>query len=187
MNRIASRGAIVVILALALALGFGLFVAEFIMKSDGWVVKPGSPHVFKGENLNCGVIVDSEGILLLDMQDSRTYSTSELIRKSTVHWLGDRYGKINAPALAAYADEMVGYDLINGVYTYSDTVGVSKMTINSKTAYVNPRLSSSDLSVKPSEGTFSTRSRGSCKYLPMAFTSCTVSFPSGEKSPAASP
>ena len=132
MNRIASRGAIVVILALALAIGFGLFVAEFIMKSDSWVTKPGSPHVFNGENLNCGVIVDSEGILLLDMEENRIYSTSELIRKSTVHWLGDRYGKINAPALAAYANEMVGYDLLNGVYTYSDAVGVSKMTINSK-------------------------------------------------------
>ncbi len=131
MNRIASRSVIVVILALVLAVGFGLFVAEFVMKSGSWVVKPGSPHVFNGENLNCGVIVDKDGILLLDMQDARKYSSNESIRKSTVHWLGDRYGKINAPALATYADEMVGYDLLNGVYAYSDSVGVSKMTIDS--------------------------------------------------------
>jgi len=132
MNRIASRGGIVIILALILAVGFGLFVAEFVMKSQSWVVKPGSPHVFNGENLNCGVIVDSEGILLLDMQEDRKYSSNDLIRKSTVHWLGDRYGKINAPALAAYADEMVGYDMLNGVYAYADTVGVCQMTINAK-------------------------------------------------------
>lgn len=131
MNRIASRGGIVVILALILTVGFGLFVAEFVTKSGSWVVKPGSPHVFNGENLNCGVIVDRDGILLLDMQDDRKYSSDELIRKSTVHWLGDRYGKINAPALAAYADEMVGYDLLNGVYAYSDSVGVSRMTVHS--------------------------------------------------------
>ena len=132
MNRIASRGGIVIIFALVLAVGFGLFVAEFVMKSQSWVVKPGSPHVFNGENLNCGVIVDSDGILLLDMQDDRKYSSNDLVRKSTVHWLGDRYGKINAPALATYADEMVGYDMLNGVYAYADTVGVSQLTLNAK-------------------------------------------------------
>ncbi len=132
MNRIASRGGIVMILALALTLGFVFFVVEFTLKSEQWIVKPGSPHVFNGENLNCGVIVDSDGILLLDMQDDRRYSSDEKIRKATVHWLGDRYGKINAPALAYYADEMVGFDLVNGVYEYTDTVGVSQMTLNSK-------------------------------------------------------
>lgn len=132
MNRIASRGGIVVILALILAVGFGLFVAEFVMKSESWIVKPGSPHVFNGENLNCGVIVDKDGILLLDMQDDRVYSSNDKLRKATVHWLGDRYGKINAPALAAYADEMVGYDMLNGVYAYDDAVGISTMTLDSK-------------------------------------------------------
>lgn len=130
MNRIASRSGIVVILALILAVGFGLFVAEFIMKSDGWVVKPGSPHVFNGENLNCGVIVDKDNTLLLDMQNERKYSSNGAIRKSTVHWVGDRYGKINAPALASYADEMVGYDMLNGVYAYSDSVSISRMTLD---------------------------------------------------------
>ena len=89
MNRIASRGFAVIILALVLFVGFGLFITEFIVNSDSWVVNPGSPHVFKGENLNCGVVVDSEGILLLDMQNDRTYSSSEQIRKSTVHWVGN--------------------------------------------------------------------------------------------------
>ena len=131
MNRIASRSGIVIILALALLAGFVFFVFEFVMKSDQWVVTSGSPHVYNGENLNCGVIVDSNDILLLDMQNNRRYSSDERIRKATVHWLGDRYGKINAPALAYYADKMVGYDLVNGVFEYSDTVGVSKLTVNS--------------------------------------------------------
>ena len=136
MNRIASRGFAVIILALVLFVGFGLFITEFIVNSDSWVVNPGSPHVFKGENLNCGVVVDSEGILLLDMQNDRTYSSSEQIRKSTVHWVGDRKGKISSPALATYADAMVGYDLVNGVYAYEDAAGLSQMTINTKVQLV---------------------------------------------------
>lgn len=132
MNRIASRSGIVVILALVLTVGFLLFVVEFAMKSGDWVVSSGSAHVYNGKNLNCGVIVDGDGILLLDMQSDRRYSTDAGIRKATVHWLGDRYGKIDAPALATYADEMIGYDILTGVYQYEETVGVAQMTLNSK-------------------------------------------------------
>lgn len=132
MNRIASRSGIVLILALVLVLGFVFFVVEFSVKSKDWVVNAGSPHVFNGKNLNCGVIVDREQILLLDMQEDRRYSSDGQIRKSTVHWLGDRYGKIDSPALASYADEMVGYDLLSGVYEHSETVGVTEMTIDSR-------------------------------------------------------
>lgn len=132
MNRIASRSGIVLIFALILTAGFLFFALEFGFKSDDWVIHSGSAHVYNGQNLNCGVVVDGEGILLLDMQTDRKYSSDSAIRKGTVHWLGDRYGKINAPALSAYADEMVGYDLVSGVYKYEDTAGVAKMTINTK-------------------------------------------------------
>ena len=132
MNRIASRSGIVIILSVILTVGFVLFVVEFSLKSGDWVVNSGSAHVYNGKNLNCGVIVDEEGILLLDMQNDRRYSSDSNIRKATVHWLGDRFGKIDAPALAAYADEMIGYDILSGVYQYDETVGVAQMTLNAK-------------------------------------------------------
>lgn len=130
MNRVASRAAIAVLLALLLVAGLGFFVAEYVMNAANWVMFPGSPHVYSGGNIGCGTVVDAAGTVLLDMNGDRTYASSETLRKATVHWLGDRYGSINAPALPNHAAELAGYDLVNGVYAYGNASGTAKLTIN---------------------------------------------------------
>ena len=132
MNRVASRSAIAVLLALVLVAGLGFFVAEYVTNAADWVMFPGSPHVYSGGNIGCGVVVDREGVLLLDMNGGRTYADSAALRKSTVHWLGDRYGSSNAPALPSHAAELAGYDLLNGVYAYGDAGGTAKLTLSSQ-------------------------------------------------------
>ena len=132
MNRIAGRTGITLLLALALVAGFAFFVAEFVMEADTWIVFPGSPHVYNGSNIDCGVVVDRDNVLLLDMRDGRSYSTSEALRRSTVHWLGDRYGSISAPALPNYAAQIAGYDLVNGVYSYGASSGVVELTLSAQ-------------------------------------------------------
>ena len=132
MNRVASRAAIAVLLALLLIAGLGFFVAEYLMNAEDWVMFAGSPHVYTGGNIGCGIVTDREGILLLDMNGDRTYAESKALRKSTVHWLGDRYGSISAPALPAHAADLAGYDLLNGVYAYADASGVAKLTLSGK-------------------------------------------------------
>ena len=130
MNRVASRSAIAVLLALLLVAGLGFFVAEYVMNAADWVMFPGSPHVYSGGNIGCGTVVDASGTVLLDMNENRTYASSEILRKATVHWLGDRSGSINAPALPTHASELAGYDLMNGVYAYGDASGTAKLTID---------------------------------------------------------
>ena len=110
MNRIARRSTITILLAILLVAGFAFFVAEFIMEADTWVISPGSPHVYNATNIGTGTVIERDGTLLLDMGDVRSYSTSETLRKSTLHWLGDRDGYISAPILANYAAEIAGYD-----------------------------------------------------------------------------
>ena len=132
MNRVASRAAIAVLLALLLIAGLGFFVAEYLMNAEDWVMFAGSPHVYTGGNIGCGIVTDREGTLLLDMNGDRTYAESKALRKSTVHWLGDRYGSISAPALPAHAADLAGYDLLNGVYAYADASGVAKLTLSGK-------------------------------------------------------
>ena len=130
MNRVASRSAIAVLLALLLVAGLGFFVAEYVTEAGDWVMFSGSPHVYSGGNIGCGIVIDAEDNILLDMNDGRTYAASEALRKSTIHWLGDRYGSISAPALPSHAAELAGYDLVNGVYAYGDANGVAKMTLS---------------------------------------------------------
>ena len=130
MNRVASRSAIAILLALLLIAGLGFFVAEFVTNADDWVMFSGSPHVYSGGNLGCGTVIDKEGTLLLDMSGDRTYAESKALRKATVHWLGDRYGSISAPALPAHAADLAGFDLLNGVYAYGDASGTAKLTLS---------------------------------------------------------
>lgn len=132
MNRIASRTKTALLLALLLVAGLVFFLAEYAVKSPQWVTFPGSPHVYKGGNLDCGIITDREGVLLLDSTESRVYSKDESVRRSTLHLMGDRYGYISAPALAAYSSHMVGFDRFNGLYASSGTGGQAVLTVSAK-------------------------------------------------------
>ena len=132
MNRIAGRAGICILLVLALLAGMVFFLAEYAVEAGDWVMFPGSPHVYNGGNIGCGLITDRSGQLLLDMRGKRTYAEEEALRKATVHWLGDRKGSIDAPALSQYAAELAGYDLLNGVYSYNNAGGTAKLTLSSK-------------------------------------------------------
>jgi len=131
MNRIASRTGICLVICLLLVAGFGLFLLEFFTQSGSWVMHPGSPHVFQGDNIGCGTVVDRDGNLLLDLGDGRTYVPDEILRMATVHWLGDRNSSISIPVLSHYADAMAGYDGFNGLYAYGGVGGQAKITLSS--------------------------------------------------------
>ena len=130
MNRVAVRAGITILLVLALISGLVFFLCEYVSSSARWVVFPGSPHVYNGVNIGCGVITDAEGVLLLDMNGTRIYSNSEAVRKATVHLVGDRNGSVDAPALSAYSAELAGYDILNGLYSYGDVKGVARLTVS---------------------------------------------------------
>ena len=130
MNRVARRAGITLLLVLILTAGLAFFVTEYMVKAGDWVIFTGSPHVYSGGNIGCGTVIDRENVLLLDMNGQRKYSNVETIRKATVHWIGDRQGSIDAPALSNYASQLAGYDLLNGVYSYAGDGGVAQLTIS---------------------------------------------------------
>ena len=132
MNRIAGRAGVVLLLVALLLAGFAFFLCEYVMEAGDWAIFPGSPHIYDAGNLDRGVVTDRDGILLLDMRGGKVYSGDELLRMSTVHWLGDRYGSVNAPVLPSYAQQLVGYDLLNGMYSYGSGDGVITTTLSSK-------------------------------------------------------
>ena len=131
MNRIARRAKAVVLLIVLLLGGLGFFCYEYFHYGNDWVMKPGNPHVFHGENMNCGTVVDRHSVLLLDLDGGRVYSTDQKVRMSTLHWLGDRYGYIHAPVVPHYSNEMVGYDPLTGLYSFSGQ-GQATLTLSSK-------------------------------------------------------
>lgn len=132
MNRIAGRAGITVLLILLLIAGVVFFLVEYAAEAGDWAVFPGNPHVYNGTNIDCGIVTDRDGNLLLDMTGDRTYAADLTVRRSILHWLGDREGYISAPAVANYAEQIAGFDLLNGVYSYANADGVARLTISSE-------------------------------------------------------
>ena len=131
MNRIARRSVTLLVLAAILLAGMVFFVVDYFINGGKWAVHQGSPHVYNGTNIDCGVVTDRDGQLLLNMNGGRAYSETLKLRKATSHWLGDRYGYISAPALPHYSKELAGYNPITGLYSYSGD-GQAKLTLSAK-------------------------------------------------------
>ncbi len=131
MNKVVARARIMLILVILLTAGSLWFVGEYLIMSHTWVMKEGSPHVYS-DGTGAGLITDRDNILLMDTTDGRVYTENLLLRKSVIHWLGDRQGNISAPILKNYADQMAGHNIITGVYDYGKTGGQVTLTLSSK-------------------------------------------------------
>ena len=132
MNRITKRTWIRGLFLRLLLGGLLLFLWEYATEAESWVSFSGSPHLYNSSNIGCGTITDRSGNVLLDISQGRTYSDDVNTRKSTLHWLGDKKGFINASTVSTYAASMVGYDRINGVYNASDEGGNARLTLSAK-------------------------------------------------------
>ncbi len=130
MKNVAKRGFFALLLSGVLALGVVCFLGVYLVKGQDWVVFSGSPHVYSAGNLNTGWMVDSQGQILMDSTDGRAYAQDADLRTATLHLLGDREGYIDAPILKYYADEMVGYNAITGIYHLSDSPRTATMTVD---------------------------------------------------------
>lgn len=130
MNRVTKRTWTMAIFVLLLLGGMAFFAGEYAVKADRWVVSTGSPHLYNNSNLGSGTVVDRDGVVLLDVSDGRTYSDNAETRASTMHWLGDRNGRIQARAVSNYAAVMAGYDKVNGLYNYGGGSGVETLTLS---------------------------------------------------------
>lgn len=130
MKRISRRIFFLTILIAILVVGVGVFAVRYALHAGQWVVFPGSPHLYAGSNLSTGQVVDRDGTLLLDNTDGRTYAQDSALRKATLHLLGDRYGYISAPVVGEYADELVGFSLVNGLYSAQGGEKTAQMTIS---------------------------------------------------------
>ncbi len=132
MNRVTKRTWLMSLFILVLLGGMVFFLWEYATKADDWVVFTGSPHVYNNANLGCGTVVDRSGEVLLDITEERAYSEDAATRKSTLHWLGDRKGFINAAAVSGYAAQMAGFNKINGVYNSTGEGGMAVLTLSAK-------------------------------------------------------
>ncbi len=132
MNRVARRAMIAMVLVLGLMAGMVFFLAEYVSDAPQWIMFPGSPHIYANGRAAQGMLLDRDGALLLDLSGNKTYTPESQVRKATLHWTGDRAGNIAGTLASKYHENMISYDIVNGVYTYGDTQGRIHLTLSSK-------------------------------------------------------
>ncbi len=130
MNRIANRSWAAMVLAIALFLGMCTIVVRYFRDSEEWYLHHSNSAVYTDGNLNSGMVYDRAGTLLMDGTDGRVYPEDEILRRSTIHLLGDVEGNIPDYMMDHYSDELTAYDLFSGVQSGQ---GVSmELTVNSQ-------------------------------------------------------
>lgn len=136
MNKIANRAWAGMFLAFALFLGMFVIVYRFFRDSEEWYLHHSNASVYTNGRLNSGMVYDRAGNLLVDASDGRVYPEDEILRRSTLHLLGDVEGNVPDYMMDHYSNELTAYDLFNGAQSGQ---GVSMdLTVNGqiqKTAY----------------------------------------------------
>lgn len=130
MKKISDRSNALLVFLGILLVGLLLFFGIFFVKGEEWIVFPGNPYTYSGSQLSQGTVVDRAGTVLMDNSDGRSYAEDALVRKATLHLLGDRDGYITAPLLTEYASELAGFDPVNGVYRFQSEQTSAKLTIS---------------------------------------------------------
>ena len=132
MKKVSHRALFALALAAILAVGTLTFCVKYAANAEKWVTFSGSPHVYTGTNLTGGKIYDRSGVRILNTTDGRVYSDDAAVRAATVHLLGDRYGYISAPLLGSFAEQMIGYDKINGLNEAAKGTASARLTISAE-------------------------------------------------------
>lgn len=118
MKKIERRAVVCGILALLLALGLTVFLGKYLLHGGDWASSAFNRHLYdSGGRLVVGDVLDRDGdVLSAGENGKRTYYNNEIVRRSTLHAVGDLQGSIGTGALNAFADKLTGYDLLNGAF-----------------------------------------------------------------------
>ena len=118
MKKIERRAIVCVVLAMALAVGMGIFVFRYFTSAGKWASSAFNRHLYDASGvLAAGTVLDRDGDILSQVVDGkRTYYQNETVRKATLHAVGDLQGRIGTGALNAFADDLTGYHLLNGAF-----------------------------------------------------------------------
>ncbi|MDD6394858.1 MAG: penicillin-binding transpeptidase domain-containing protein [Firmicutes bacterium] len=132
MKKVRNRAWSVLVIILALMIGVSYFTFRFFTEGNDWVNFSANKHIYSNGVLIGGAIYDSNGEPLVHTVDGkRKYSENKNVRCATMHIIGDKKSNISTSLQKVYADELMGYNLINGMYSVDGTGKKLYTTLNS--------------------------------------------------------
>ena len=89
------------------------------LNAEKWATLRANAHLTNnGSFIAAGNVTDRNGEILAQTADGkRVYNNSERIRRSTLHIVGDSEGYISSGVQTAYRTELIGYNLVTGIYS----------------------------------------------------------------------
>ncbi len=119
MKKIERRTLVCLALALCLAAGMCVFMGKYLLYGGSWASSAFNRHLYNTDGqLASGTVLDRDGDVLSTVTEDgkRTYYDNVDVRKATLHAVGDLQGNIGTGALNAFADQLTGYNLLNGAF-----------------------------------------------------------------------
>lgn len=118
MKMITKRGIFLWILCILFIGGLGFLTFSLVAEGSTWVMKSYNRHVYSdGQLIAAGAVKDRNGVVLSETKDGkRVYSEDKEIRLSTLHTVGDTRGFISTGVQTAFESQLVGYNVLSGVY-----------------------------------------------------------------------
>lgn len=132
MRKLERRAVICLALAAMLFLGLCIFIGKFVINGSTWATFYANGHIYTNGRLSIGSIYDIDGELLAENKDGIIdYNDSALVRKATLHAVGDMNGNISTSAESAFKSNLVGYNLLTGTYNVTGRGHELTLTIDS--------------------------------------------------------
>ena len=117
MKKVKNRAQYTLLIVAVAIIGIGVFLVKYLINGDEWASAAFNPAVYKSGTLTVGSLSDRNGKVLTYVNEGkRTLSDSADARKATLHVVGDLQGNIGTGALRMFAPELMGYNILTGVY-----------------------------------------------------------------------
>ena len=121
MKKIEKRAIMCLLLAFVLLTGVGIFSYRYVAHGDDWASYEGNRDVYNEGDLSKGKLYDMNGTLLMqNTPDGMIFNDDASVRTALMHITGDKDNNISTGANRAFTDELIGYNLINGVYSLNN-------------------------------------------------------------------
>ena len=113
MKQVKLRSMLVLALIAVLGAGVVLFCVRYVVRGGQWAAFSANDHAYQEGRLALGQVLDRNGVLLYDGA-SGNWAEDGVIRRATLHVVGDRDDNISTSAKAAMRQCLVGFDPLTG-------------------------------------------------------------------------
>lgn len=119
MKSTTRRAFVVILLVAFFTSGLVYLAVNLSINAEKWATLRANTHLVNdGSFIGAGNVSDRNGEILAETVDGeRVYNNSERIRRSTLHIVGDSEGFIASGVQTAYKRELIGYNLVTGIYS----------------------------------------------------------------------